>query len=356
MNSLISIDGSHGEGGGQIIRTALSLSCLLKHPITIENIRKGRKKPGLQPQHLTSVKAAGKISHAKVEGASLGSEQLSFVPSTLKGGEYNLNVAERKGSAGSTGLVFQTIAPILLFAEGTSRIRIKGGTHTAWSPTYHYVNEIFLSNLSLLNRSVNTSLMRWGFYPLGGGEIEVEIFPLKKLLGKEWIRGDDIKEIKGISAVANLSRSIAERQRKRALDRLRETGLKGEIEIVEADTTGKGTFLFLRIEYENLSCGFSALGERGKSAEKVADEAFDAFYKHHQSECSLDPHMADQILLYAALAEGKTQFSTSKITNHLLTNLWVLRKFLPLNIDITGIPGEHGSITIEGIGFNSDNS
>ena len=343
---IVVIDGSYGEGGGQVLRTSLSLSCLLKRPIVIEKIRAGRKNPGLQPQHLTSVKASAEITRAKVEGAFLGSERLLFEPETLLGGEYSFDVAEKKGSAGSVGLVLQTILPLLSIAKEPSRVKIKGGTHTEWSPPFHYIQEVFLLNLSKMGLSALLSLERWGFYPLGGGEIKIEVEPVKNLSGREWKRGE-LKRIKGISAVANLPRSIAERQRDQALLQLRNEGFEGEIEIVEAEAKGKGTFLFLDVEYEGLKCGFSSLGERGKPAEKVADETINSFLSHHRTESALDPNMADQILLYSVLAEGRTHFTTSQITNHLITNLWVIHQFLPKMGEILGEIGKPGTISIK---------
>ena len=352
MKPFLTIDGSHGEGGGQILRTALSLSCLLKRPIVIEKIRAGRKNPGLQPQHLTSVKAAKEISRARIEGAALGSQHLTFEPQVQQGGEYTFDVSEKKRSAGSVGLVFQTLFPILAFSKERSRVKIKGGTHTAWSPPFHYLQEVFLPNLSKMGLLAHVTLERCGFYPMGGGEISVEIDPVKKLVGKEWIkRNKEVIRIRGISTVANLSRSIAERQREHALKRIKMAGFDGEIQIVEAQAKGRGSFLFIEVEYDDLRCGFSALGERGKPAEKVADEACEAFLNQHHTGRALDPHMADQILLYAALAEGNTYFTTSKITRHLLTNLWVLRKFLPVKVQVSGEVGEEGSVAVEGLKF-----
>lgn len=331
---MIHIDGSYGEGGGQILRTALTLSSILKLPFEMDNIRAKRKKPGLLPQHLTSVRAAKEITDAQVEGDEFKSQKLVYEPKEIRSGEYEFDVAEERGSAGATGLVFQTIVPILLFGKRPSKITIKGGTHVPFAPPYHYLKEVFLPTLKKMDLKLNLSINRYGFYPRGGGEISAEVTPICKFNPLKITERGKLLEIRGISVVANLPLSIAERQKNRVVKRLDK--FQVFIETKEVTSVGPGTFVFLLAKYENCLCGFSSLGAKGKPAERVGDEAVDAFLYHHNSKEAVEEHLADQLLLYTSLAEGESKFTTSKISQHLLTNRWVIEKFLHTKIGIDG--------------------
>ncbi|MBM4137811.1 MAG: RNA 3'-phosphate cyclase, partial [Nitrospira sp.] len=209
---MIEIDGSYGEGGGQILRTSLSLSCLLQKPIRIFNIRRGRKKPGLMPQHLTCVRAATLISNAEVKGDSEGSTELIFRPEEVKSGDYYFDI----GTAGSTSLLLQSLLPPLIFSEGKSTIILKGGTHVPFSPPFQYLSDVFVPMLDKLGIKLSLRIESYGFYPKGGGKITVEIHPLSgRIFAKHLLFLDrgKIKSLKGVSGVGNLPLTIAERQR-----------------------------------------------------------------------------------------------------------------------------------------------
>ena len=343
---MIRIDGSFGEGGGQIISTALALSCITGRPFEIYNIRKGRKKPGLMPQHLTDVRAAKAISGAVVMGDELGSARLSFSPGKVRGGEYCFDVSELKGSAGSVSLVIQSIIPPLALAGKGSRLVIEGGTHVEWSPTFHYLRDVLFPFLSKIGIDASLEIERWGWYPQGGGSVCVHIRPAKRLSPIEMSERGELARIRALSVVSNLPISIAERQRERGLFLLREEGLDADIEIVEAPSPGKGTLFFILAEFDNIRAGFSALGAIGKRAEQVAEEAARDLLDFLGSEGALDPHLADQVIPYLALAEGSSTITTSKITRHLLTNIWVTRKFLPVRAEIEGREGSFGRVRI----------
>ncbi len=346
-NKVLRIDGSHGEGGGQILRTSLALSCVHGQPIEILNIRSARKKPGLQPQHLTAVKAAAEISHAHVEGNSLGSAAIRFSPVATRGGDYFFDVSETKGSAGSTSLVLQTILLPLCFADRPSNVVMQGGTHVPWSPTFHYLKNAYLPMLSHMGVNADVRIEKWGWYPEGGGKVALSIRPGNELLPVTLTERGKLVKVTGVSAVANLLRDIAVRQRNRAAQMLLQKGIDAEIEIVSAPSPGKGTLLFLLAEFVNVSAGFDALGAIGKRAEEVADEASLALYEHIESDAALDPHLADQIIPYLALAEGTSEFTTSRITRHLLTNIWVVEQFMDVSISVQGNEGEIGRITVK---------
>ncbi|OGW40990.1 MAG: RNA 3'-terminal-phosphate cyclase [Nitrospirae bacterium GWD2_57_9] len=340
------IDGSYGEGGGQILRTSLALSCLTGTPVEIVNIRQARSRPGLQPQHLTAVRAATVISGAVAEGAAIGSSTLRFEPGPVEGGDYSFDVSEIKGSAGSTSLVLQTILLPLFFAARPSTIILIGGTHVPWSPTFHYLQQVFLPFISRMQVNVDLNLEQWGWYPKGGGRVKAKVVPAREL--KPLVINDrgGVRRITGLSAVSNLPEDIAHRQRARTVKVLGENDIRAEIEIASGPSIGKGTLLFLLAEFENIKAGFGSLGAIGKRAETVADEASREMIDYLTSEGALDQHLADQIIPYLALAAGRSEFSTTRITRHLLTNIWVVKQFLDVDIQVEGREGEKGKITI----------
>lgn len=342
----VCIDGSFGEGGGQILRTSLALSCVLGKPMEITNIRTARKKPGLQPQHRTAVLAAASIADAEVQGAELSSTTLLFRPNRSTGGTYHFDVAEKKGSAGSTSLVLQTVLLPLCFADQTSTIIVNGGTHVPWSPSFHYLQSIVAPLLSRLGVRAEYSIASWGWYPLGGGQVSAHITPTRALQPLIAVDRGRLLRVFGISAVSNLPGHIAVRQRDRALAILGKQGIDASIEVLTAPSAGKGSFLFLAAEFEGLSAGFGGLGAIGKRAEEVADEACSGLLSHLQAQGALDPHLADQVVPWLAFCQGPSEFTTSRVTRHLLTNLWVVQQFMEIEVRVEGNEGEEGRILI----------
>lgn len=346
---MIRIDGAYGEGGGQVLRTALALSAILAVPVEVTNIRAGRKNPGLQPQHLTAVNALAAITGAEVQGAVLGSTHLRFSPGVGRENAYRFAV----GTAGSISLVLQAVLLPLAFAKGPSRLALSGGTHVPWSPPYQYTTEVFLPTLARMGVKAEMELLRWGFYPKGGGEVQGIVYPVHTLQPLDSTLRGALVGIRGLSAVANLPVSIAKRQKDQAEMRLREVGLEARIDLLEVGAKGPGTFFFLLAEFEGARAGFSALGERGKPAERVADEAVEAFLTYWRSGAALDPYLADQLLLPMALAEGGSAMTTSRISQHLLTNVWLIQQFLPIPIRVEGKGGGPGRVTVEGAGVRN---
>jgi RNA 3'-terminal phosphate cyclase (ATP) len=345
---MIEIDGSIGEGGGQVIRSALSLSALLSKPFHIINIRGNRPKPGLRAQHLAAVRAMKEISGAMVEGDKIDSRELRFQPGPVRSGEYAFDI----GTAGATPLVLQTLLPPLIFADRVSRLALIGGTHVPISPPFHFLSEVFLPFLNEMGIHVRASLRSYGFYPKGGGRIEVEIRPTdgQNLAAPISQNEKAPRTVHGISAVANLPRSIAERQKDAVLQELKRENIGADIEIKSVRSPGTGTFVFLLAAGLHCRAGFSSIGVRGKPAETVGSEAALSLIRYYTREGCLDPHLVDQIVLYLALLKGESSFTTTEVTNHLLTNLHIIELFLDNEYRVEGAVGSPGRVMIQGIG------
>jgi len=344
VSDVVRIDGSEGEGGGQMLRTALALSMVTGRPFEMVNIRARRDKPGLRPQHLACVKAAARITSATVEGAVLGSRSLSFAPGPVRPGTYDFEIK----TAGSASLVLHTLCLPLALASSRSVVTITGGTHVPFSPSFHYLLHQWAPLMRRVGIDVELTLTRAGYYPEGGGEIRAKILPSSSL--RPLILGPrgKLERLEGVSAVSGLPRSIADRQRNRALARLDEEGLAAGIEVREVPSAGKGTFLLLLSTHEGggRAC-HDALGALGKRAEKVADEACDGLLDFLRTQGAVDAHAADQLLLPLALASGESSFPVPAITSHVTTNAQVIRSFISAQIRFDGEPGAPGAITIQ---------
>jgi len=342
QESLIKIDGSHGEGGGQILRTALALSAFLRKPFTISHIRSKRPNPGLQAQHLEAVMASARITEAQTEGVKFGSQEITFVPQEVLPGEYQFELR----TAGSVTLLLQAIFLPLCFSKGISTVTLIGGTHVLWSPSFHYLSEVFLRTLEKMGVSAEAAIEKWGFYPKGGGRIQLKINPVQELKPISLTDRGSLENIRGISAISNLPRHVSARQKEHALKRIqRELQIDGEITILDnVPSNGPGSFLFLLAECERGLAGFSSLGARGKPAERVADEAVDSLKIFLESEGCIDPYLADQLAPFMALAKGNSSFTTAQTTGHLLTNLWVIQLFLDVTISVEGETGAGGRV------------
>ncbi len=352
QGDILEIDGSHGEGGGQILRTALSLSVALGRPFRMSRVRAGRPKPGLRPQHLVAVRAAAAISGAAVEGDRVGSQDLLFAPQHKPaGGDYAFDVGatEAGGSAGAVSLVFQTLLLPLAFAEAPSRLMLVGGTHVPWSPPFHYLAHVYLPAIAALGYRAGLALERWGWYPKGGGMVRANIHPCAANLraedageatapGLDWTRRGRVTRVWGISAASNLPEHIVQRQKAQALETLRKAGLRAEIQEAEAPATGFGTVVFLVAEYERGVGGFTAYGALRKPAERVAEEAACDLIRFHETKAAVDAHLADQLLLPAVLAGVDVAFTTPEATEHLRTNAWTIEQFLGSRVEIEPHP------------------
>jgi len=325
---MLEIDGSQGEGGGQVLRTALSLSCVLQKSVRITSIRAGRPKPGLAAQHLTVCKLLSEICGAKMEGVSLGSTELSFSPGKISGGDYKFDI----GTAGSCTLLLQAALPVLAHADRPSSLKIIGGTHVSHSPAFEYFSEVFLPAVQKFGVRAEAKMQRAGFYPKGGGKVSLAAEP-SKLQGCKFLPEQRPIQYSIISASLPahvLQREEAEVKKVFPL-------ASGAAREAEADCAGNA------ITVLSGPFGASALGERGKPAEKVAQEACASLVQGLQSGCSVDTHLADQLLLYAALAAGASEFSTPVFSSHLKTNADVVRAMTGRNIRL----GNDRTVTVD---------
>jgi len=341
---MIEIDASFGEGGGQILRSALALSVITGQAMRLTNVRARRPQPGLKPQHLQAVKAAAQISAAQVEGAALGSQTLRFDPTGLQSGNYAFDI----GTAGSTSLLLQTLYLPLSFADGPSRLTLSGGTHVPWSPCFHYLQWQWLPYLAAAGYHLECTLERAGFYPRGGGLLYADIVPSRHFSPLRLTARGRLLRIRGLSGVGRLDLSIAERQRKQAIERLRELGVPLEIELVEMPAASPGTFIVLQAEFEGGRCCAFALGARHKPAEKVADEAAEELRADIDSGGAIDAWLADQLLLPLAFVPERSEFSVCRISRHLRTNAELLGYFLPVAVEIEGETGQPGIVRLHG--------
>lgn len=339
---MLEIDGSTGEGGGQVLRSALALSILTGQAIHLINIRARRPKPGLQPQHLESVRAAAQICGGQARGAALNSQQLFFEPGEVHPGRYRFDIK----TAGASALVLQTIFLPLARARDSSSITITGGTHVPHSPCYHYLERQWLPVMQSCGFWSKLSLERAGFYPQGGGEIQALIRPVDAIQPLQRIERGRLLRIRGVSAIANLEEGIARRQKLQALRRLEPICADSKIETVQMPSPGKGTLLLVQAEFEHTTCCYFSLGAIGKRAEQVADEAVDALEAFLSSNGAVDEYLADQLLLPLAFASGPSRFRTARVTLHLLTNAQIVQAFLPVRIQVDGSEGQPGMVTI----------
>ncbi len=348
---MIRIDGSQGEGGGQVLRTALALAALTGQAVEIVNIRARRRNPGLAPQHLAGVLAAARICNAEVEGAHIRSTRLIFRPATSpQAGDYEFDISRMaaQSSAGAVTLLLQTVLLPLALADGPSYLLLRGGTHVAWSPPVHYVEWVLLPTLTRLGLRASIRLVTWGWYPIGGGQVEVTIEGGARLQGIDLTQRGALVELKGVAAASNLPSHIPQRMAARANNLLREAGLPTNIQPLRTGGPSTGAGLFVAVRYEHSIAGFSALGERGKPSDVVAEEAIRPLITFHQQQAALDEHLPDQLIPALALAEGPSVLSTVAITQHVLTNIAIVQHFIKRPIKVEGAEGQAGIIRVEG--------
>jgi len=324
---MITIDGSHNEGGGQILRTALTLSLATRTPFRIEKIRAGRKQPGLLRQHIAAVKAAAQIGKAEVQGDQINSQELTFAPKDVIPGEYNLSI----GTAGSTSLVLQTVLPVLMLASKPSSLTLEGGTHNPAAPPYDFLEKAFVPLLNRIGGRVRMELLTPGFYPAGGGVMKVTVQPPSELNPLDLTKRGEPRGRAARAIVANLARNIAERELAVIGKKLSWDPSSLTVEVVSS--RGPGNLVLLEVESEHVTELFTGFGERNVRAEAVAEQAASEARRYLASDAAVGEHLADQLLLPLTFAKGGV-FTTLPLSRHARTNIDTIARFLSTNIRI----------------------
>jgi RNA 3'-terminal phosphate cyclase (ATP) len=329
---MITIDGSQGEGGGQILRSALALSLVTGQSFRIDNIRAGRRKPGLLRQHLTGVEAATRIGNATVDGAVLGSQELTFKPGKVVPGDYHFSV----GTAGSATLVLQTILPALIIGSVQSNLLLEGGTHNPHAPPFDFLAGAFLPLINRLGPNIAATLERAGFYPAGGGKFSVVIKPALRLQPFELLHRGEARVRSARAVIAKLPRDVADRELAVVAEKL---GWPGQsLQVQEISSAGPGNVLIFEIGSENVCEVFTGFGERGVRAETVAAKATDEVRQYLASSAPVGEHLADQLLVPLALAGGGV-FRATHASRHTRTNIEVISRFLAVIIKVEHYEG-----------------
>ncbi len=326
---IVFVDGSAGEGGGQILRTSLALACITGKHLRIQNIRAARRKPGLARQHLICVQAACEICQGQSEGATLGSQALDFRPGRIRGGDFSFQI----GSAGSASLVVQTVLPALFLADKPSTVTVTGGTHNPWAPPFDFLAETFLPAIASAGFDAECRLIKHGFFPAGGGEIGFTIQPWRQDPSRTIDLCEPLEEPEIHTRIytARLPDHIAHRQEKL----LCESGLriKSFEHIDVPDSEGPGNCIMLRLSTRGKTTVFTAFGAKGKRSEKVIDEVASLVRSFISSSAAVDRFTADQLLIYMAIAKAGA-YTTNDLSTHLTTNIETIKHFLPVNFNI----------------------
>ncbi len=340
---MLEIDGSFGEGGGQILRTSLALSILTQTPVHIYNIRKNRPREGLSPQHLKTISAIEALTGSTVTGNSLSSTEIKFIPKD----EFKRKVTINIGTAGSITLLLQSLMIFLPFLENKTNIGVYGGTDVPWSPQIEYLKEVTIPTLERMGYKIEVTKVLRGYYPKGGGFVEIEVDQIKKLKSIQIDRFEKSPKIQGVSYSSNLPENVTERQKKSARAILFRDGLTPNIKLqVEKDSTkriGSGIFIFSKNRTSIIGDG--ALGAKGKRAEEVGEEGARQFLEKYSQ--GFDSHISDQVVPYMALAEGNSKIFT-KNTSHLETNISIMEKFYDIKF-----LWKDGNLEVEGIGLQN---
>ena len=336
--SMIEIDGSYGEGGGQILRTSLSLAAITGKAVHFTKIRANRRKPGLMRQHRICALAAAEITGGKLTGADLNSQEMTFTPGTIRGGEYHFAT----GSAGSTMLIAQTVLPILLLADQSSRVVLEGGTHAPNAPVFDFFDRVFLPCLRRLGCEVTATLERTGFYPVGGGKVALEIDPIREWQYLKLTDQDNSAAGKIVALGSGIERDILEDEVRFVREGIGDGNW--ETEIREVDSPGPGNVLYLELVRQNITELFSVCGEFNISRKTVAERVAGMARKYLDSGVAAGRFLADQLLLPMALGKGG-KYLTLPPTPHTQTNAAVIRKFLPVEITMDNL--ENGTFMIE---------
>ncbi|HZB46938.1 MAG TPA: RNA 3'-terminal phosphate cyclase [Pyrinomonadaceae bacterium] len=339
---MITIDGSFGEGGGQIIRTSLALSLITGKAFRVYNVRAKRAKPGLQRQHLTAVMSAATIGKAQVDGAGVGAKEFTFVPGEVVPGEYTFSI----GTAGSTMLVLQAVLPPLMIAGAPSLLMFEGGTHNVHAPPFEFIKKTFLPLVNRAGPNVSVELQRYGFYPPGGGRFNVYVEPAAALGRLDLLERGPVISERARALVVNIPEHVGERELEVVSQQMGWTQDQLELETSRNAVSG-GNVLTIEIESEYLTEVFTGIGERGVRAEVIASRAVREAQRYLDIGAPVGEHLADQLLIPMALAGGGA-YTTGPLSPHTTTNIEVVRKFLPVEIRQTQLTEDVWKVEVEG--------
>ncbi|WP_162909559.1 RNA 3'-terminal phosphate cyclase [Aggregatilinea lenta] len=331
---MLILDGGQGEGGGQIVRTALTLSCILGIPFRVRRIRAGREPSGLRPQHVAAIRAATDICGAHVEGAEVGSETLTFEPGgSVRAGTYDWEI----GTAGAATLVLQTVLLPLALAKSESSVSVRGGTHVPHSPSAHYLRDVYVPLLLEMGADAALFIEAYGWMPEGGGQIDAQIAGSARLVGRDLRNRGELERVFGAAVASSLPSHIPQRMANRAINLIDSVeSFDAPVDIRPLRTSGisAGAGIFLTAEYGNGRGGWGVLGHKGMPSEVVAGDAVTALLSFHDSGAAVDRHLADQLVIPLALAAGESAFTTPEITQHLRTNIETVQHFVDRAIRI----------------------
>ena len=338
----ITIDGSRGEGGGQIVRSSLGLAMVQRQAIRLVKIRAGRSRPGLLQQHLTAVRAAAEVSAAKLSGDRIGSMELTFEPGPIQGGAYAFSI----GTAGSCMLVLQTLLPALLQVKEASEVTLEGGTHNPFAPPFDFLQRVFARQMAKMGVSLRMQLERPGYYPVGGGKATVQITPTDCLQPLELVERGELQRIQAMAVVSQLPTSIADRELGQiaAAFNLADDDLT---RVEERRSPGPGNVVMIEVAHEHVTEVFTGFGQKGVPAEQVAAKAIDEARAYLACTAPVGPYLADQLLLPLALAGGGVVRAT-ELTPHTTTNIDTIRQLLPIEIEHRQLASNTFEIQIRG--------
>lgn len=328
MSDLLTLDGSYGEGGGQVIRTSVALAAITGRPVEIHNVRGNRSKPGLQAQHLTAVRAAAEICGARLKGDALGSIYLSFEPTKKpEAGEFRFDI----GTAGASTLVLQTVLAPLAVAGGESRVTVTGGTHNPMAPTVDYLEHVVLPAYARMGLQSQLDMTAAGFFPKGGGTVNLRFALPDGFQGIDLLNRGQIRKTIGVITTAELPDSVGDRGERALWPFL---PAQTRVLKVRKPSKGAGAASFVGIQAEGGYAGFTGLGAKGKPMERVSQEAGSAYQEWLETDAAVDEHLADQLVIPAILAQGPSAWRTSEVTEHLRTMAWLVPQFLPVQVKI----------------------
>lgn len=337
---MIDIDGSEKSGSGTILRMAVAFSAITGQPLHIYNIRQNRPQPGLKPQHLEAVLTAAKLCNAELQGAKENSRELWFRPREIRGGKIEAEI----GTAGSIPMLLMTVLPICASAESTVHLHIsKGGTDVSHSPTINYMRFVLLPTLQRMGMNAVLTVHKYGYYPKGNGEVTIAVAPCKQFTALSLRTFGNIKSINGTSICTFLAdRKVAERQAKAANEYLGQRGYNADVQIINdvSNRLQKGSSLVLWAETDaNVILGADAIGELRKTSETVGTEAAEKLYEEIVAKPTVDAHLADILVPYVALAQGKSTYLARTLTEHLQTNIWLSERMLDAKFTVKRTDG-----------------